>query len=303
MNTKLIKFYLKDDIKVTTVYMLGLSIIIYTIGLMVDSMPGFSVYVGAINNGFPFVAFGYFAGVYFTILNKTASEQWENFSLTKDEKYNLLAIRYIVSMLIPQTILVILSGYLNNEMSPDVFWSFAPWILLPTLNFVFSTYFTLVSGNMVTSVLGIAFAAIISEVIIEKQVENSININPSVLWICTLIFVCVMFFVNKKIFRQREVEKLGKMYLFRWAEVIFTIGVAALVATVVNGIVMNNGTSTVDYMFITFITTMVYAITDTLIITSLKVENLKIMINRKKLLIQCFAGVVISILVPLYIAI
>ncbi len=302
MNTKLIKFYLKDDLKGTLVYMLGLSIIIFTIGLVVDSMPEFSIYINVINNGFPFVSFGYFVGVYFIILNKTTSEQWENFSLTKNEKFNLLAIRYAVSMLIPQTIILIISGYLNNQMTPDMVWTYIPWVLQPTLFYVFAMYAVFVSGNIATAILGISFSAIIVEIIIEKQVENARGIEPAILLIFTLILICLVFFVNKKIFQKRHIEKLGKMFLFRWAEVIFTIGVATAIAAVLNGILIDNTASVLDYIVVALGTILIYTLTDLAIITGLKVEKLMIKFSAFNLLIQCLMGVVISIIVSVLIA-
>ncbi len=303
MNTKLIKFYLKNDLIVTLSYMLGLSIIIYTIALVVDSQPALSVYINAINSGFPFVAFGCFIGIYFITLNKTAQEQWENFSLTKNEKFNLLAIRYAVTILIPQTLILVLAGYLNKEMEAEVFSSFIPWVLLPALNYVFFMCFTLISGNIATAAIGMSFSSIISEVIIEKQIANNTRIDSEVLWALTLIFICIMFFVNKKIFKQREVEKLGRMFLFRWAEVVFAIGIAVFISATLNAILMNSGTVIMEYIFIAFATTLVYVLTDTLVLTSLKIEKLKVKITANRLLKQFCIGIATSIIVSVLFAI
>ncbi len=295
MNTNLLKYYLKKDLRITAGYIFGISVTMFVMGLVLDFSQPLSSYIIALNASFPYVAFGVFLAIYLPILNKTTADQWENFSLTNSEKFNLLANRYIISMLIPQIVLSVWADYLTYGSNPSMIWSFIPLILLPLMNFVFGMYFVFVSGHASTAVIGVILSSAISEVILSTK--DWTKIDARVLWSVSFIGVCLMYFINKKIFSKRQVEKLGKMFMFRWAEIVFTIGITFVVGFIMNIIKGLNGIAFPDYIYITLLMVLAYILFDTLFITGFKIEKLKAKLNIRNVCIQIGIGVVLSVVV------
>ncbi len=300
MNINLIKYYLKKDLTVTIGYILSISITIFAFGQVIDYKQDFWDYIGAINSGFPIVTFGYFMMIYFPILNKTTADQWENFSLTKNEKFNLLAIRYCVSMLIPQILMAVLAQYISFGITSITIWSYITLILLPIMTYVFAMYFTFVSGHVAVAVIGGIFGAIIAEVIL--SLSEWTNIEPRLLWAGCFVLACLLIYVNRKIFENRAVEKLGRMFLFRWAEIACTVAVTALVTVILTGATILNGTTILEYIFVTTVSILAYVLNDIVFITGLKIEKLKIKLSAIIVLKKCAIGAVISIFISFLIA-
>ncbi len=295
MNTKLVKYHLKSDLKMTFGYVLGLSFVMYIVGLVLDYKQPLGEYIQTINGGFPIVSLFYFMMIYLPMLNKTSADQWENFSLTRNDKFNLLAIRYCVSMLIPQIIFSILTHYLSFGLTSVNFWSYVPVILLPLMTYIFGMYCVFVSGHVAVAVIGIVTGSIVAESILDMK--DYTNINPIVLWSLSFAIVCLMYLINKKIFQKREVEKLGRMFMFRWAEIVFTIGFTSFIGFIMNIIISFSSTTILEYIYVTFLMVLAYVLLDMFFITGFKVEKLKVKCNTRNVAIQTGIGVGLAVVV------
>ncbi len=273
MNRELQKFYFKGDIMGVLGYMGTLFVVMIVGNLFNGFVLDFRDYLEMATNNFSIISLGYIIVIYSHILNKNSSDQWDNFSFTKRERFNFLATRYMLAVFIPQLIFGVLSILVNNNGNPYYGFLILDLILVALLNFVVPVFFVLVSGNMAVGVMGIVFGASLSSVLVVYGPWS--EYSRIIVWVSLGVFSCLMFFVNRKIFEKREVEKLGKMFVFRWAEVLFTISVTGTIVFILNAIVLPYTLSIIDYVLVMILAIWVYMVIDTYFITGFRKGKIK----------------------------
>ncbi len=273
MNKELQKFYFKSDIAGVLGYMGGLFAIMMVGNIFNGFVLNFGEYLDMATNNFSIISLGYMIAIYIHTLNKNTADQWENFSFTKRERFNFLATRYVLAIFVPQLIFGVLSIVVNASGNPYYGFLILDLILVAVLNFVIPMFFVLVSGNMAVGVMGIVFGESLSSALIVYG--PWLDYSRIIVWVSLGIFSLVMFFVNRKIFEKREVEKLGKMFMFRWAEVLFTISVTGTIVFILNAIALPYTLSIIDYVLVMVLAIWVYMVLDTCFITGFKKAKIK----------------------------
>ncbi len=273
MNKELQKFYFKSDISGVLGYLGGLFIIVFLGNLFNGFVLTFGDYLDMAVVNYKVIVGGYSCAIYIHTLNKTASDQWENFSLTKRERFNFLALRYGLAILVPQLILWIMSVLVNDSSNPYYYFLIIDVILTSLLSFVLPMFFVFISGNMVTGVFGVILGYILSSALV--VVGNWSAFGRVALWLGVGALIIAMFFINRLIFEKREVEKLGKMFMFRWAEVLFTVCVTGTIVFVLNAIALPYSLRLINYVLVMILAVWVYMVIDTCFITNFRKDKIK----------------------------
>ncbi len=273
MNKELQKFYFKSDIMGVLGYMGGLFVIMIVGNLFNGFVLDFGDYLEMATNNFSIISLGYIIAIYIHTLNKNTSDQCDNFSFTKRERFNFLATRYVLAVFIPQLIFGVLSIVVNMNGNPYYGFLIIDLILVALLNFVVPMFFVLVSGNMAVGVMGMVFGSSLSSVLVVYGPWS--DYSRIIVWVGLGIFSVVMFFANRVVFEKREVEKIGKMFMFRWAEILFTICVTGTIVFLLNAIALPYLLSVLDYVLILILAVWVYMVIDTCFITGFKKEKIK----------------------------
>ncbi len=273
MNKELQKFYFKGDIGGVLGFIGGVFLLLLATDLINNNPLTIGDYIDSILRSFKIITLGYTAVIFISTLNKTASDQWDNFSLTKRERFNFLAIRYGLAVVLPQLVLSVMSVVINDNANPYEYFFVINIVLADLLDFVLPMFFVFISGNMVTGVFGIFLGYTLARALV--VVGNWSGFGSIAFWLSLGIVSILMFFVNRLIFEKREVENLGKMFMFRWAEVLFTVCVTGTIVFLLNAIAIPYTLTIIEYVLVMILAVWVYMVIDTCFITSFRKNKIK----------------------------
>ncbi len=161
------------------------------------------------------------------------------------------------------------------------------------MNFVFAMFFTFVSGNIAVAVLGVIFSASISSVLI--SISQSLTGSPGGFWVGYSILIIAMYKLNKQIFKRREAEKLNKLFMFRWAEIMFTICVVANIMFVLNAIAIPYTLTIVEFIPTTLLGIFVYMMLELFFVTGYNKAKIKAKVKPVVVLIPIAISIIVYI--------
>lgn len=245
METGLLKKYIKDDYKILGGLFVGACIFQIIMSYIASRGVGFGLSIMDLGTSifwvynllFFFSIFGFLPTIFAPMLNKEQADVWNTMPMKRDKYFNTLIMRFVLDVILPIVVLGFILLLIPQEAYNEHLFGAERLTTFDVINNISSTmltgigiiFFIVISGNIGNVICNyIAFMSLLGFITffftdagiatLGGVTENSKYLSVVVQFATAF----VLFFVDRYLYKIRQVENIGKMFVFKHLDVAFS---------------------------------------------------------------------------------